>query len=56
MTLTVASPKQSVPWRQRMVLFMAASVAFLFLSFVLVSIHAWFYTDAAVRAAHVGTL
>ena len=39
-----------------MVLFMAASVAFLFLSFVLVSIHAWFYTDAAVRAAHVGTL
>lgn len=39
-----------------MVLFMAASVAFLFLSFVLVSIHAWFYTDAAVRAAHVDTL
>ncbi|WP_170295878.1 TMEM43 family protein [Azospirillum brasilense] len=56
MTDTVASAKPSVPWRQRTVLFMMASVTFLFLSFLLVSAYAWFHTDAAVRVAHVGEL
>ncbi|WP_188092412.1 TMEM43 family protein [Azospirillum sp. B21] len=56
MTDTVASTKPSVPWRQRTVLFMMASVTFLFLSFLLVSAYAWFHTDAAVRVARVGEL
>ncbi len=56
MTATAASPKQSVPWNQRMVPFMGASVGFFFLSFLLVSFYAWFYTDAAVQAARVSEL
>lgn len=56
MTDTLASTKPSVPWRQRTVLFMMASVTFLFLSFLLVSAYAWFHTDAAVRVARVDEL
>lgn len=43
-------------WNRRMVPFMAASVGFLFLSFILVSIFAWLYTDATAQAGRVRDL
>lgn len=55
-TTATGAPPQGLSWNQRIVPFMAASVGFLFLSFVLVSLYAWFYTDAAVQAARVGAL
>ncbi|SMH33129.1 TMEM43 family protein [Azospirillum agricola] len=56
MTAMTARPQQGPSWNRRMVPFMAASMGFLFLSFLLVSFHAWFYTDAAVQAARIGAL
>lgn len=43
-------------WNRRMVPFMAAAVGFLFLSFILVAVFAWFYTDAAAQAARIREL
>lgn len=50
------SPQQNRSWNQKVVPFMAALIGFFFLNFVLVSLYAWFYTDAAVQAAQVGAL
>lgn len=55
-TATAVSPQPRMPWHRRTVLFMAVSVVFFFLSFMLVSVYAWFHTDAALQAARVDSL